>query len=297
MRGRISVAALASIAAAAGIFAVPALPQSPAQANTTAARECIGSNRGDWDAFHKAIPRSHCVRTYFDQVNVFPTTWPTSAGKGTWQLLSIRPGYSDLMSGSLDAQIHGLCASAPPHSRLTIYQENAGANPLQYPPSIHNAAHYVAMQQRMETLCKGTPARFGVLIIAPYGTVLNWIYKGDDWFGYDFFAFDRYLNPNKTINADAVTTRMTNNLQSLQKFTGKRYPPIVLGETNASRDFQRKTWFSVITSWFASHDGHRMGWILTRWTAKTGPHTGLSGRWPPSAPVVTALRHLAWQYK
>ena len=177
MRGRLSAAALASIAAAAGIFAVPALQQSPARANTTAARECIGSNRGDWDAFHKAIPRSHCVRTYFDQVNVFPTTWPTSAGKGTWQLLSIRPGYSDLMSGSLDAQIHGLCASAPPHSRLTIYQENAGANPLQYPPSVHNAAHYVAMQQRMEIFCKGILARFGVLIIAPYGTVLNWIYK------------------------------------------------------------------------------------------------------------------------
>jgi hypothetical protein len=297
LRGKLSVTTLAFVAATAGIFAAQVLPQSSARANTTGVRECIGSNRGDWDAFHKAVPHSHCVRTYFDQVNVFPTTWPTSAGQGTWQLLSIRPGYSDLMSGSLDAQIHSLCASAPPHSRLTIYQENAGANPLQYPPSVHNAAHYVAMQKRMETLCKGTPARFGVLIIAPYGTVLKWIYKGDDWFGYDLFAFDRYLNPNKTINADAVTERMTNNLRTLQKFTGKRYPPIVLGETNASRDFQRKTWFSVITSWFASHDGHRMGWVLTRWTARTGPHTGLSGRWPPSAQVVAALRHLAWLYQ
>jgi hypothetical protein len=201
------------------------------------------------------------------------------------------------MSGSLDDKIHGLCASAPPHARITIYQENAGANPLHYPPSIHNAAHYVAMQARMKALCMDTPARFGVIIIAPFGSVLKWIYKGDDWFGYDFFAFDRYLNPDGTVNTDAVETRMTNNLRVLQKFTGRRYPPIVLAETNAAKDSQRKTWFATGARWFATHDGGRMGWILTRWTDRTGEHFGLSGKWPPSLPVRAELRHLAWLYQ
>jgi hypothetical protein len=281
----------AALALSACIVAVPA------QAATTANRQCWGSNRGDWDKFHVAIPASHCVRTYYDETDKFPSAWPTTAGRGTWQLISIRPSYTALMSGSLDTKIHGLCASAPAHSRLSIYHENAGGNPLGYPPSIHNAAHYVAMQKRIEGLCKGTPARFGVIIIAPFGSVLDWIYKGDDWFGYDFYAFDRYLNPNRTINTTAVTDRMTANLRALQKFTDMHYPPLVLGETNAHRDWQRKTWFRTLSGWFARHDGHRLGWILTRWTDSKGPHTGLSGPWPPSAGVVAEIRQLAAQHR
>ena len=289
------IALAASLVAAAGISAGTA---SPALASSTAhARECWGSNRGNYDAFHAAIPQSHCVRTYFDQVDVFPSIWPRTVPQGTWQLLSIRPSYAALMNGSEDARIHQLCATAPPHARITIYHENAGGNPLNYPPSIHNPAHYVAMQQHMEALCKGTPARFGVLIIAPFGSVLNWLYNGDGWFGYDFFAFPRYLNKNGTVNVTAVETRMTNNLKVLQKFTGRLHPPIVLGETNAHRDFQRKTWFDIEAQWFATHDGHVPGWILTRWTDQTGVHSGLSGPWPPSAPVVAELHNLAWLYQ
>lgn len=287
------------LAASLGILAAVTGTMLAAQPASAAVhvRECWGSNRGDWDAFHAAVPASHCVRVYYDQTDVFPRTWPQRAGPGTWTMLSIRPGYAQLMDGSLDTQIRDLALSAPAHSRLTIDHENAGGNPLGYPPSVHNPAHYVAMQQHMEALVQGTHVRFGVVIIAPFGSVLNWIYKGDDWFGYDFYAFSRYLNRNGTINPAAVTARMTANLRVLQKFTGRRYPPIALGETNASRNFQRKTWFSLLASWFAARDGHRMAWILTRWTAKTGPHFGLSGPWPPSQQVVALLHHLAWTYR
>jgi hypothetical protein len=258
--------------------------------------ECWGSNRGDYDAFHTAIPQAHCVRTYYDTTDVFPDQWPAKAGSA-WVLLSIRPSYSALTNGSLDARISGLCSSAPPHSMITIDHENAGGNPLGYPPSIHNAAHYVAMQKRMEHLCAGTHARFGVIIIAPFSRVLKWIYRGDDWFGYDFYAFPRYLHKDGTINVSAVQTRMTNNLTTLRRFTGRRYPLIELGETNAGKGFQRKTWFATIASWFDTHDGHRGGWILTRWVGKGVTSSGLCGPWPPAPGVVRELRHLAWEHQ
>jgi hypothetical protein len=151
----------------------------------------------------------------------------------------------------------------------------------------------------MESLCAGTPTRFGVLIIAPFGSVLNWLYKGDDWFGYDFYAFPRYLNPNGTINVTAVDTRMTNNLKTVQSFTGHRCPPMYLGEANAAKDSQRKTWFDTLTAWFAHHDCNRTGVVLTRWTDCTpgSPHCGLSGPWPPSKTVVDELKRLASQYR
>jgi hypothetical protein len=285
------------VAVAAALAAAGAAASAPARAYAaTPSHQCWGSNAGNWDRFHAAIPHSHCVRVYYDAVNVFPATWPRPS-KGAWVMLSIRPNPQDLLSGKLDTELKTLIASAPAHSLLTIYHENAGANPLNYPPDVHNAANYVRMQRYMENLVHGTRVRFGVDIIAPFGSVLHWIYKADDWFGYDLYAFPRYLNPNGTINVTAVTTRMTNNLRTLQKFTGRRYPPVYLAETNARKDSQRKTWFSTIATWYATHDGHRTGWILTRWTAATGPHSGLSGPWPPSKVVVAQLRYLAWKFR
>ena len=295
--------AIVPLLAAASILGLALAPAAHASTGPYATNrlghtsECWGSNRGNWDAFHAAVPHAHCVRTYYDTTDVFPNQWPITAGKGTWVMLSIRPSYAALMSGQMDARIHGLCASAPPHSMITAYHENAGGNPLHYPPSIHNPAHFVAIQKRMERLCHGTHARFGVIIIAPYGSVLNWIYRGDDWFGYDFYAFSRYLNRNGTINVSAVQDRMTNNLKAVQRFTGRRYPLFELGETNASKGSQRKTWFATIASWFDNHDGHRGGWILTRWVSKGATSSGLCGPWPPSAGVVSELRHLAWEHQ
>lgn len=302
--------ATAALTAAVAAGALTVAPPAPAAATH---RECWGSNTSYFAAFHAAVPASHCSRTYYDGVDKFPSVWPVAnLGSGTWQMLSIRPSYANLMDGSENSQIHSLCATAPSHSWLTIYQENAGANPLQYPPSVHNAAHYVAMQKKMMQLCAHTRARFGVIIIAPFSSVLNWLYRGDDWFAYDFYAFPRYLNnaiaraqgatftnANATINVRAVLTRMTNNLKSIQRFTGRRCPMMGLGETNAHLDSQRKTWFSTIATWFATHDCSRVAQIDTRWTncAPDTPHCGLSGPWPPTKTVVAELRYLAQKYR
>src|SRR5215469_17361644 len=107
-----------------------------AHAATTPPRECWGSNRGNWDAFHKAVPQSNCVRIYYDAVNVFPKTWPQRAGKKTWSMVSIRPNPADLLAGRLNAELKSMIDSAPAHSLLTIYHENAGGNPLNYPPAV-----------------------------------------------------------------------------------------------------------------------------------------------------------------
>ena len=278
----------------ASIFLSLAISSNAHAATIHHAHMVWGSNRGDWEAYHKAVPQSKAVRVYYDVENVFPSTWPHTAGPGVWYMLSIRPKPADLLSGALNTRIIHLCQTAPPHSELTIDHENAGGNPLNYPPDVHNAVNYVAMQKKMMKLCANTRVRFGVVIIAPFSSVLSWIYSGDDWFGYDFYAFSRYLNHNGTINKASVIKRMTDNLRVLQRFTGRRYPLIELGETNASKDSQRITWFSTLAWWFDHYDGHRGGWILTRWTADTGPHYGLSGPWPPSAQVVSELKHLAW---
>ena len=123
------------LAVAAALTAAGAAAIAPAMAHAAAAlnHECWGSNRGDWDAFHVAVPQSHCVRVYYDTVNVFPMTWPQRAGKDVWTMLSIRPEPHDLLSGKLDTELKALIDSAPAHSLLTIYHENAGGNPLNYP--------------------------------------------------------------------------------------------------------------------------------------------------------------------
>lgn len=302
---------LATAAVTAAMAAGTLTAASPALASATH-RECWGANTSYVAVFHASVPASHCSRSYYDTVDNFPSVWPVANMGGIWQMISIRPSYAKLMDGSEDTQIHSLCATAPPHSWLTIYQENAGANPLHYPSSVHNPAHYVAMQEKMMALCAHTPARFGVIIIAPFSSVLNWLYRGDDWFGYDFYAFPRYLNnaiaraqqatftnANATINVRAVLTRMTNNLKTIQKFTGRRCPLMGLGETNAHLNSQRKTWFTTIATWFATNDCNRIAQIDTRWTncAPGTPHCGLSGPWPPMKTVVARLRYLAEKYR
>src|SRR5262249_2092012 len=117
-------------AAAISVAGLNVVAVGQAHAGTTPARECSGSNRGDWDAFHKAVAQSNRVRVYYDAENVFPKTWPQGAGKGTWSMLSIRPNPADLLAGHLDAELKPMIDSAPSHSLLTIYHENAGANPL-----------------------------------------------------------------------------------------------------------------------------------------------------------------------
>src|SRR5712671_1482248 len=103
-------------AAAISVAGLNVVAAGPAHAATTPARECWGSDRGDWDAFHKAVPQSNCVRVYYDTENVFPKTWPQRAGNGSWSMLSIRPNPADLLAGNLDAELKPMIDSAPTHS-------------------------------------------------------------------------------------------------------------------------------------------------------------------------------------
>jgi hypothetical protein len=285
------------------------LASQPAHAAVTHhPRECWGANAAVYGPFAAAVPQSCGERVYYDTPDKWPASWPAPAVPGARQMISIRPSYAALMSGADNALVRNFCATAPAHSRITMWQENPGGNPLGYPPSIHSAGHFLAMQKRMMTLVSGTPCRFGVIIIAPFGSVLSWIYRGDDWFGYDFYAFARYLHASSaaspfeqaqgasfttaggTIDTAAVTARMDSNLAVLRKFTGRRYPLIAIGETNAAVDSQRPAWFGAIGHWFTVHYQDR-GWILTRWISGGA---GLCGPWPPSVTVVADLHHLAW---
>ena len=288
-------AQLLAVAQAGRALATESLP---AQTSTSHVRIALGSNRGTWTDFKAAIPEAKAVRVYYDAVNVFPDRWPDRAGPHVWTLLSIRPGPWDLLHGKLDAQLRTLIGSAPAHSDLTIWHENAvGNNPLGYPSSVHNPATYVRMQNHMERLVQGSRVRFGVIVCGPANQVSGWLAPGLDWYGYDFYDNSRYWNADGTLNRDKQWSRMTANLDTFRQVSGERYPPIRIGEANSPLDNHRKNWFRNIAQWFASHDGNRPAWLLSYWNSDHGKTAGgLSGPWPPSLPVIQELRSISWEY-
>src|SRR5262245_41899514 len=302
-----SLAALVSCVVLAAIF-VAAVPGSAAESRHE--RICWGANRGTWDAFHRAIPASHCVRVYYDEPNVFPRHWPDRAGKNVWTLLSIRP-TPWLLHHRLDRELRALIATAPAHSLLTIWHEDAvGNNPLGYSGAVRNAAIYRRMQTYMERLVHGSKARFGTIGCGPVNQAEKWYAPHLDWYGFDLYLNDRYLAGGQlrngaspfttrggTLSKAKVWARLDANLAALRKVSGERYPLIRIGESNASPDSYRKMWFTDLASWFASHDGNRPAWIDTFWRdGETARDGGLSGPWPPSAAVVHRLNWLSNLY-
>lgn len=286
----LALAAITAIAAGTVITH----PDTASAAITPAPTRIVwGVNSADWYPFKAAVPAARARRIYYGSDPAkWPKTWPVDAGEGVWELMSLQPLPGPLLSGQLDHQLRALIASAPAHSLLTIWHENCGANPLHYPPSVHNPATFVRMQKHMERLVQGSNVRFGTVIIAPVHQVENWLAPHLDWYGYDFYSFPRYLNKDGTLNVRAIWTRMTNNLAAIRQLSGVKFPLITIPETNAARDSQRKRWFTILADWFATHNGHRAAWIMTRWE-KDGK---LTGPWPPSAPVVADLRYLAELY-
>ena len=305
---RLLSAVVVALAIAAGITAT----QAPGHAATTRhVRICWGSNRGTWDAFHRAIPASRCVRVYYDKPNVFPRHWPDRAGPDVWTLLSIRPTPWMLLHHRFDRTLRELVATAPAHSLLTIWHENAvGNNPLGYSGSVRNPAIYRRMQTYMERLVHGTKVRFGTIGCGPVNQAEKWYAPHLDWYGVDLYLNDRYLAGGQLRNSPSpftsrggvlskakVWARMDGNLAALRKVSGERYPLIRIGESNASPDSYRKMWFTDVASWFASHDGNRPAWIDTFWKdGETARQGGLSGPWPPGAGVVRRLNWLTHVY-
>jgi len=269
-------------------FAAVAVAGSPATAIAarTGGRVTIGVNRDHWAQFKAAIPRARDVRVYYDAENVFPATWPTRA-KGAWVTLSLRPSPADLLSGKLDARLKALFASAPAHSEVTFWHENEPGNPLKYSRSVYKARTNVAMLKHGEKLVKGTKVKFGQIICAPAIRMRKWIAPGLDWYGIDLFANPNYENPDGTLSNAKLWARLNNNEAVFRAKSGRRWPPVRFDESNARRDWHRKSWFTYLAQWLRGHGGGR---LLTRWTHA---RTKLAGPWPPSQPVIRRLGSLS----
>jgi hypothetical protein len=286
-----------AVVVAASLFAASILSPSSAHA---AAHVTItwGVNRNFWHAFKIKVPLAKAVRVYYDAENVFPSSWPQRAGRGAWVTLSIRPKPADLLRGRLDARLKALIDSAPPHSELAIWHENYPGNPLGYPRSVNNPRTAVAMQRHMERLVKGTQVRFGVIIAGPAIQEIRWMARGLDWYGMDLYDNKRYWNRDGTLSKDRIWTRMSNNLIAFKRASAEKHPLIRIDETNTPWDNHRRNWFMWTAQWFATHDASRPVRIMTYWNPDHGHAAGgLSGPWPPSAPVVKILRLLSEAFR
>lgn len=290
------VAIVGALALSTALTIAPA-----AHAATADGHVLVGSNRNPWEQFKTDVPAAQATRIYYDATGVFPKTWPAKAGPCT--LVSLRPAYGALMAGQYDAELKTLFASAPPCSLVTIDHENidgkGAANPLNYPPSIHNPAHFVAMQLHMESLVQGTNVRFGIVFIGPASLGASWMAPHLDWYGFDIYDNPLYWNPGKarTINKIALETRLATDLASLKKISGEKYPLLRIAETNSPWNRHRKTWFTTIVAWLAAHDGQRQSWVLSYWNpARDHASGGLSGPCCGSRAVVARLAWLAATY-
>jgi len=89
-----------------------------------------GINQNLWDQFLEKVPQAHAVRVFYNSRNHIPVHWPAFLGH-PWVTMSLRPMPGPLLSGKLDAELRRLIDSAPQHSQLTIWHEDAvGNNPL-----------------------------------------------------------------------------------------------------------------------------------------------------------------------
>jgi hypothetical protein len=286
---------LVAVAAAAGVSAVPA-SAAPASAPGHV-RITWGINQNLWDQFLQKVPRAHGVRVFYNTKNHIPIHWPAFLGN-PWVTMSLRPMPGPLLSGKLDAKLRRLIRSAPPHSQLTIWHEDAvGNNPLGYPTQLRDPARYRRMQEHMERLVKGSNVRFGTIGCGAMLQAEQWFAPHLDWYGYDLYDNSRYWNKDGTLSKIKIWQRMSGNLVAFRAVSRERNPQIVIGEANSPRNSHRANWFTFVARWFDTHGGRQPTRILTFWHANSGlSQGGLSGPWPPSKPVIRRLAYLANKY-
>jgi hypothetical protein len=261
---------------------------------TSRPRIVFGANRNAYPHFNTAMPLAKAVRVYYDDENQFPVAWPNRL-PGAWMTLSLRPNPDDLLSGKLDDQIEAIIHSAPAHSELAFWHENIPGNPLGYPSHVNNPRIARRMQRHGQTLCRGTKVRFGVIICGPAIQMRDWIAPHLDWYGFDFYDNWRFHNEDGTLSKAKMFARMNNNFAVFRAKSGVRWPALRICEGNSPEDWHRQNWFKYCAEWMAGHNGRR---IITYWNpAKGAAQKGLSGSWPPSAPVVRRLRKLTYEYK
>jgi hypothetical protein len=263
-----------------------------------------GANVTTYPKFRARIPGAHAVRIYYGSPATAPAACPRQPDHA-WETISVRPDYAGLMAGRYDHYYRAWFKSCPPHTDVTAWHEASGNNPLGYPKSIHNAAHYKAILYRLQGLARHSNVRIGTLLCGPLNQVTNWLPRHLGWYGFDlYFNTKSYVHGHAVIAAPFATSsgsvsrqlvwhRLDANLAAIRHASGQHYPRIDIGESNASPDWRRTAWFTDVASWFGSHDGHRMARVLTFWRKKAPGTGGLSGPWPPSAAVIRTLRHLA----
>jgi hypothetical protein len=263
-------------------------------ASTRRPRIIFGANRNVYLHFNAAIPLAKAVRVYYDGENQFPVAWPNRL-PGAWMTLSLRPNPHDLLSGRLDDQLHAIIRSAPAHSELAFWHENIPGNPLDYPSYVNNPLTARRMQRYGQWLCRGTQVRFGVIICGPAVQMPKWIAPHLDWYGFDFYDNWRYHNKDGTLSKEKMFARMNNNFKVFRAKSGVRWPAIRICEGNSPEDSHRVNWFTYCAQWMAGHNGRR---YMTYWNPDKGAaQNGLSGPWPPSAPVVRRLHLLSEAFR
>src|SRR5215472_3761150 len=227
-----AAAVLAALSVAAGIT-------PPAHAVIGHVRITWGVNQAVWDNFLAAVPRANGVRVYYDTENYVPPSWPMFL-QDPWVTLSLRPMPGPLLSGKLDARLRRLIRSAPPHSQLTIWHEDAvGNNPLGYPAALRDPARYIRMQKHMERLVRRSNVRFGTIGCGPMLQAEKWFAPHLDWYGYDFYDNSRYWNKDGTLSRAKIWHRMDGNLAAFRKVSGERFPLIAIGEANSPKGAHR----------------------------------------------------------
>jgi len=286
-------------------------------ASTRPADVKIGANVSTYPAFKAKIKDAGAVRIYYGSTD--PADWPATCPRlegNPWMLISFRPMPGPLLSGSLDKWFHTWFLTCPAHTDVVIWHENANGkpgcvvgacNPLGYPKIMRDPARFKRMTLHMLKLAKGTHVRVGALGCGPVASNPEWYAPHLDFYAFDMYLNDSYLHggglrsaavlPGATsggvLSQEKVWARMTANLRAFQKLSGERYPRIDIGESNASPDSYRRSWFLDQVTWFDHYDGHRPGRVISFW--RDGG--GLSGPWPPSQGVETRLEWLAMTHK
>ena len=254
----------------------------------------IGADWADYDGIVSAIGPSYKFRgiRYYaggggTVPNVFPTPWPIY-GPGTRLLMSVYPDVPQLLAGRLDNQILDMIAGAPPGSMLTAWHE---ALSLKYTQKYLTPPNVYRMHRKMNTLCRGSNVLYGCLLGGGDLTYLmrytpaNLGYYGIDLYGnLGVYRHPRWEHPlNRWIQFRTLART---------KDTMRRYPRLVIGETNCPIRSARPAWFKLITSWLHDYGRNGLG-IFTFWS----DNAHLGGPWDPTdKATINALRAICSRY-
>jgi hypothetical protein len=261
-------------------------------------RVIFGSTAGTYAKIAHTLGRSYRfrgVRVYAGGgalrhnagVNVFPTPWP-DYGSHTRLLLSVYPDLGDLLAGRLDHQIRAMIADAPAGSMLNAWHEVLS---LPYKQHYLTPGNVYRMHAKMNSLCHGSHVTYGSLLGG--GDLRRLMHHVPPDLGY--YGIDLYgnLGIHKHPRWQHPFHRWTQFRElAREKDRHRRYPRLVIGETNCPDKALRPDWLKLVASWMHAYGSHATA-MFTFWSA----HGGLSGRWDPhDAATIKAMRYICSRY-